>query len=546
MTDSLQSSKLSESEWIDLLGKIPGYDPFTTARDCTFDAKAGALPLKFFSSCLSHVKGKMAGDAFNLMPWQQAILANLFGWKRPDGTRRYREAFIFVPRKNGKTTLCSGIGLFVLLMDNEKGSEVYCAAADRNQSGLVFEVAKEMVFAEESLSKELELYRGSIIKKSDRSFFKPLSADVATKHGFNSHLVIVDEVHAMPNRNLIDVLTTSQGARTQPLTVYITTSDYDRESICNEKYEYACKVRDGIIDDPYFLPVIYEATTSDDWRSPDTWRKANPCFGVSLQEEYVRRECQKAMESPSYENTFKRLQLNIKTEQDVRWLPMDKWDACDGYFDPEALRGKECYGGLDLAATSDISALSLVFPNVIDGKSVILPFFWLPRETAINRTRKDRIPYETWAKQMRITLTDGNVADYDVIRRDIVKISEKYKIKEIAFDRWNATQLVNQLVGDSIAMVQFGQGYVSMSAPAKELEKLVLSRMVLHGGNPVLRWMASNVSVEIDAAGNIKPSRAKSSEKIDGIVATVMALGRIQTKAVKRPSVYEKRGLLVI
>ena len=535
-----------ETEWIDLLGKIPGYDPFTTARDCTFDAKAGALPLKFFDACLTHVKGKMAGSAFNLMPWQQAILSNLFGWKRPDGTRRYREAFILVPRKNGKSSIAAGIGLFVLCMDDEPGAEVYCAAADRSQAGLVFEIAKEMVLADKCLRDRFKPYRGSIIKNSDRSFFKPVSADVATKHGFNSHLVIADEVHAMPNRNLIDVLTTSQGARTQPLTIYITTSDYDRESICNEKYDYACKVRDGIIDDPYFLPIIYEASPQDDWRSPDVWRKANPCFGVSLQEEYVRRECQKAMESPSYENTFKRLQLNVKTEQDVRWLAMDKWDACNDYFDPESLLGKECYGGLDLASTSDVSALSLVFPNVIDGKSVILPFFWIPSVTAMDRARKDRIPYDAWAKQMRITLTTGNVADYDVIRRDIVKLSEKYKIREIAFDRWNATQLVNQLVGDGISMVQFGQGYISMSAPSKDLEKMILSEMVIHGGNPVLRWMASNVSVEMDAAGNIKPSRSKSSEKIDGIVATIMALGRIQTKAVKRPSVYEKRGLLVL
>ena len=536
----------SETEWIELLGKIPGYDPFTTARDCTFDAKAGALPLKFFDACLTHVKGKMAGSAFHLMPWQQAIMSNLFGWKRPDGTRRYREAFILVPRKNGKSSMAAGIGLFVLCMDDEPGAEVYCAAADRSQAGLVFEIAKEMVLADKCLSDRFKPYRGSIIKNSDRSFFKPVSADVATKHGFNSHLVIADEVHAMPNRNLIDVLTTSQGARTQPLTIYITTSDYDRESICNEKYDYACKVRDGIIDDPYFLPVIYEASPQDDWRSPETWRKANPCFGVSLQEEYVRRECQKAMESPSYENTFKRLQLNIKTEQDVRWLAMDKWDACGDYVDPESLRGKECYGGLDLASTSDVSALSLVFPNVNDGKSVILPFFWLPSVTAMNRVRKDRIPYDTWAKQMRITLTDGNVTDYDIIRRDVGKLAEKYRIKEIAFDRYNATQLVSQLGGDGISMVQFGQGFVSMSAPSKELEKLVVSGKIIHGGNPVLRWMASNVSVEMDAAGNIKPSRNKSSEKIDGIVATVMAIGRMHSKPFKAPSVYEKRGLLVL
>ncbi len=361
-----------------------------------------------------------------------------------------------------------------------------------------------------------------------------------------AHGIIIDELHAQPNRELVDVLTTSTAARRQPLIVYITTADFDRDSICNEKYDYACKVRDGVIDDPAFLPVIYEASSDADWTDPQVWAAANPNLGVSVSQEYLERECQRAQETPTYENTFKRLHLNMKTQQDVRWLSLEQWDACGGVeIDPNALEGKECFAGLDLSTTTDVSALVLLFKED-DGEVALLPRFWVPADNARKRERRDRVPYQTWARQGFIEMTEGNVVDYDVIRRRINELGERFKIREIAIDRWNATQLAVQLQGDGFEVVTFGQGFRDMSGPTKELEKLVISGKLRHGRHPVLRWMASNVSVETDAAGNLKPSKKKSTERIDGIVASIMALGRAMLQPQRRRSFYETHDLLVI
>lgn len=536
-------AKPVSAKWRKLLRRIPGYDPFASAGECEFDARAAQDAIDFFRLCLTHVKGEKARQPFLLEPWEQAIVANLFGWKRPGGSRRYREAFIFVARKNGKTTFAAGLVHLVAFTDGEPGAELYSAGADRDQARLVFAQAKGMIENDPDLRARATVYHNAITYP-DGGSYKAISAEAFTKFGFNTHFAVIDELHAQPNRELVDVLITSTGARRQPLIVHITTSDYDREgSICNEKYEYACRVRDGIIDDPSFLPVIYEATEADDWTKISTWRKANPNLGVSLSVEYLRRECLRAQETPTYENTFKRLHLNIKTRTDVKWLAMDKWDSCGGDLDPGELAGQACYAGLDLASTTDIAALVLLFPGV---GNAVLPFFWVPAESARIRERRDRVPYETWARQGLIEMTEGNVIDYDVIRRRINELGELYNIREIAVDRWNAQQIITQLDGDGFEVVPFGQGYASLSGPSKELEKLVLSCDLRHGGHPVLRWMASNVMAETDAAGNIKPSKKKSREKIDGIVGLVMALGLAIVAEPPQRSVYEDRGVIVI
>jgi phage terminase large subunit-like protein len=535
------------SNWREVLSRIPGYDPYASAGDCVFDEAAAVKPLNFFHACLSHVKGERAGQPFDLSPWQAAILANLFGWKRPDGTRRYREAFIFVPRKNGKSILAAGICNYCLFCDGEPGAEIYCAAAERDQARLVFDVAKQQVLAEPALSRAAKVFTHAIVLEGLNSSFKSISAEANTKHGYNSHCVVVDELHAQNTRDLVDVLVTSTGARRQPLIVYITTSDYQRESVCNEKYEYAVKVRDGVIKDPYFLPVIYEAPKDSDWKDPGTWRAANPGLGQSISEEYLARECQRAQDSPAYENTFKRLHLNLRTEQDTRWLSIDTWDACDEVYALEDLRERKCWGGLDLSTTTDLSSLVLAFPiENEDGstKVIALPFFWAPKERAVERERRDRVPYLTWARQGFLELTPGNVVDYDYIRSKINELGRQYEIVDIAVDRWNATQLATQLGHDGFELVSFGQGFASMSSPTKELEKLVVGRTLVHSQHPVLRWMASNVTVEMDAAGNLKPSKSKSEEKIDGIVALIMAIGRLATR--KATTCYQDRGLLTL
>lgn len=531
----------------DYVGLVPGYDPAATAGDCTFDADRAKAAIDFFDLALCHIKGDKAAQPFTLEPWQEAIVGNLFGWYRPDGRRRYREAFVFVPRKNGKSLLAAGIGLYMLFVDQEQGAEIYAAAAERDQAALVFDVAKHMVLRDALLAGQAKVYQKSITVEDRASFFRAISADADTKHGFNAHCVIMDELHAQRNRELHDVLMTSQGARTQPLFISITTSDYEREgSICNEKYEFATRVRDGVIDDPTFLPVIYEADRDDDWTDPETWRKANPNLGVSISQEYLERECARAQEVTAYENTFKRLYLNIRTEQAVRWLQLEKWDACAGAHDwrtlRTSLRGCQAWAGMDLASKRDLSALALLFKE--HGRYQVVPFFWVPEDGARERQERDRVPYLDWIKEGLITATPGKRTDYDVIRRDVNALLKEFSFKEVALDPWNANQFGVQLSGDGFDVIEFRQGFASMNEPTKELEALIVDGTLEHGGHPILRWMASNVSVRTDPAGNWKPDKEHSSEKIDGIVAMIMALGRATIAPEYRESVYRTRGFV--
>ena len=547
---------------------IPGYDPFDMAGDCWFDEEAAQLAIDFFQhpedGCLRHVEGGLAGELFKLEPWQQAIIGNLFGWKRYDEkgreVRRYREAFIYVPRKNGKTPLVAGICNYVLFCDGEAGAQIYSAAAEREQASLLFRHAKGMVEREPVLSARAKVFGGvghrSIqLRDDDASVYKVLSADADTKHGGNSHLVVIDELHAQPNRELVDVLQTSLASanRKQPMLIHITTADFDRESICNEKHAYACKVRDNGGDpnkpgyDPSFLPVIYEATPDDDWTTEATWEKANPNLGVSVSLDYLRRECKRAIETPSYQNTFKRLHLNIKTTNDAVFLDMNKWDALPPCSTPEQLEGRQCFGAFDLSTTWDITALVLLFPpEESDGVWEWLPFLWVPKENAQLRERRDRVPYLSWIEGGYVRATEGNVVDYDVVRRDINELGKKYNITKIARDRWNASQISTQLMGDGFEVVDFGQGFASMSSPTKELEALVISGRLANPNNPALRWMAGNTAVEQDAAGNLKPSKKKSTERIDGIVALVMAIGIGISEPLQQRSIYETPGSLAL
>lgn len=511
-----------------------------------FDERAAAVTVNFFEKLLHHSKGEWAGQPFKLAPWQKEnIIRPLFGWKRADGTRKHRTAYIEIPRKNGKSTLAAGIANYLLFADDEPGAEVYSAAADRDQASIVFNEAKNMVEGSPELDKRAQVYKKSIVVQSTRSFYRVLSADAFTKHGLNAHGVVVDELHAQPTRDLVDVLVTSTGARRQPLVVFITTAGFDRESICWEYHEYARKVLDGTIIDDTFFAYIAGAETDDDWQDPAIWKKANPGMGVTVKVDYLETEAKRAAETPAYQNTFRRLHLNQWTQQETRWMPIDKWEMCGQEINPHLLQGAECYGGLDLASTTDIASFVLDFPNENgeDERHIWLAWFWIPKEAIMQRVRKDRVPYDAWERDGLITATPGNVIDYATIAKDIEELGDIYHIKEIAFDRWGAIQMSQQLEGAGFTMVGFGQGFASMSSPTKELMRLVVDKRLNHGGNPVLRWMADNVVVSEDPAGNVKPNKAKSTEKIDGIVAGIMALDRAQRHEVKKKSVYEERGL---
>lgn len=510
-----------------------------------YDAAAADKAAQFFPELLRHVKGEWAGQPLVLEEWQtREIVQPLFGWKRrSDDTRRYRTAYIEVPRKNGKSTLAAGIALYLLFADGEAGAEVYSAAADREQAAIVFDVARSMVDASPELAKRSQRYRRSIVY-GDRSY-KVLSADAFTKHGVNAHGIIFDELHAQPNRELYDVLHTSTGARRQPLEFLITTAGiYDPASICWELHDYALKVRDGIIHDDSLLPVIYAADKDDDWTDSGVWAKANPGLGVIVKADYLGRECEKARQIAAYQNTFRRLHLNQWTEQVKRWIDMALWEENSGLVDEAALVGRECYSGLDLSSTTDLSALVHVFPPVNAGeKWRALCRFFVPGENIARRARQDRVPYDAWVRDGWIDATPGDVIDYDVIRARVNQDGKQFQIRELVIDRWNATQLATQLEGDGFTVALFGQGFASMSAPTKELLKILLARALDHGGNPVLRWMAANVAVKEDAAGNLKPDKSKSSGRIDGIVALVMGIGR---GSLFVPSVYSERGLIVL
>jgi len=511
--------KTDSSDWRAL--SPPGYDPWRDAGDFRFREDLANYACDFFAECLTHHKGAHAGRPFELEPWQRGVIGHLWGWRGPDGRRRYRECFMFVARKNGKTHMAAGLALLLLFCDGERGAEVYSAAAEKEQAALVFDAAKTFTLEQPALAKHAKVYRRSIALEATGGCYKALSSEAKSKHGFNASGLIIDELHAIRDRELVDVLTTATGSRPQPLTVYLTTAGFDRYSICYEKYDYARAVRDGDLRDAAFLPAVWETDPDDDWTDPNLWRLANPNLGVSVNQEYLERECTKAIDTPGYENTFRRLHLNQWTEQDARWLSMEVWDRGD--VELPDLEGRECFAGLDLSSTVDLTALVLVFPDA-DGFWV-LPFVWIPSESAHRREKHDRAPYVDWIRSGDLEATDGRAVNYGVIRKRLNELGERFNIRKIAVDRWNASQLIGELEGDGFSMMPFGQGYKSMNAPSKQLEALLLDDRLWHGGHPVLRWCARNVCRAEDPAGNIKPDKKASTERIDPIVALVMALG---------------------
>lgn len=501
----------------------------------------GRRVIDFFEHRLRHSKGEWAGTPLVLQPWTKQLLGDVFGTLRPDGLRQYRRVYAEIARKNGKSTIAAGVALYLLIADGEAGAEVYSAASDRQQAAIVFDIARSMVEASPFLSSEIEVYRHSLVHKRSESTYRVISADAHSKHGFNAHGIIFDELHAQPNRELWDVLSTSTGARRQPLLWAITTAGYDRESICWEQHEYARQVRDGVISDDTFYPFIASADEGDDWTDPAVWRKANPNLGVSVYEEYLSAECERAKSQPSYQNTFRRLHLNQWTQQNTRAINMHDWGECVGVARPGELIGRECYIGLDLASTTDIAAAVAVFPFG-DGVYVADGMFWIPGENVIEKGRRDRVDYMTLVRDGHVIATHGNVIDYESIRAWINDYGQTHIVREIAYDPWNAMQLTTQLQSDGFVTVPVRQGYASMSAPTKQLLSLVASRKLEHGGNPVLRWMADNLELATDPAGNIKPDRSASRAKIDGMVALIMGIDRA-TRHAQSMSLYESQGV---
>lgn len=501
-----------------------------------------------FINNLSHTKGKWAGKRFDLLPWQEQIVRDLFGIVKEDGNRQFLTAYIEIPKKNGKSELAAAIALYLLYADNEASAEVYGAACDRNQASIVFDVAKQMVQMSHPLEKRSKIMGATkrIVNYSNAGFYQVLSAETGTKHGLNVSGLVFDEIHAQPNRHLYDVLTKGSGdAREQPLFFIITTAGTDRNSICYELHTKALDILNGRKKDTSFYPVVYGLSDEDDWNDEANWRRANPSLGHTIGIDRVREAYQQALDNPAEENIFKQLRLNMWTSSSVAWIPEHVYAKGNDPIQYENLKGRSCYAGLDLSSTSDITAFVLVFPPRFEEENyIVLPYFWLPEDTLELRCRRDHVLYDVWERQGYIKTTEGNVVHYGFIEKFIEELSEIYHIKEIAYDRWNATQMVQNLEGMGLTMVPFGQGYKDMSPPSKELYKLMMEGKIQHGGHPVLKWMGQNVVMRQDPAGNIKPDKEKSVEKIDGIVALIMGLDRCIRHQIDEGSVYDERGIL--
>lgn len=511
---------------------------------CYFDLKAAERVRTFFTKFLRHSKGQFADKQFELLDWQWLdAIAPTFGWKMPDGSRRIRTLGIAIPKKNGKSTLLSGLSLYGLTSDGEAGAEVYSAAGSKDQASIIYNEAANMVKSSKALTQRIHLREAK--KEMDyphhRAFYKALSSDVPTKDGLNIHFLLFDELHTQPDWKLWNVLQYGFASRRQPLLVWITTAGvYDPTSVCQTQWERARKIRDGLAIDISFQACIYEAEEADDWKAEATFAKANPSYGTTLQKREFEEAVKGAIDIPASENNYKRLRLNLWTRQETKWIPQDMWAACAREI-VKPRRKVKCWLGLDLATTTDIVGGALCWYDGLDIKT--LPMFWIPDSMLTRRVKQNMTRLDAWADTfIKVTHARGGVVDYATIRKDINNLADRVKIKEVCIDPWNATQLAAELEDDGLEVVYVRTGFLSITNATKDFEKRVREETLHHPDNPVLNWMLSNVAVEQDASGNLKPSKAKSAEKIDGIVAIILALARMMS-VTKKVSQYEDGGI---
>ena len=516
-------------------------------RGFRFDTDRVDRVYRFFSY-LCHWKGKWAGTQFVLAPWQAFAHLVLFGWVRTsDDTRRFRDAYIEVPRKNGKSTWASGTGLYMAAADMEAGAEVYSAATTRSQARIIFDSAKQMVLRSPELKKRFNVFTSNLSIDRTASKFEPVSSEASTLDGLSTHCALVDELHEHKTPDVLRVLDTSTGARTQSLIFKITTAGWNRESVCWREHEYAERIlraEPGFEDDAYFA-FIATIDKGDDWRDESSWIKANPNYGISVNPEDLRRKFHKAEMLATEQNNVRRKHLDEWTEQDDRWLEMGLYDASAKTVTPAKLQGRQCFAGLDLSTKIDLTAFVLVFPPTADDECwYVLPRFWFPRDNMPERIKRDRVPFDVWARNGHITATDGNVVDYREVRKTITELAEQFVVTSIGYDPWNATETALKLQDDGFEMVETRQGARTFNEPMTKYLELLLSGKIVSGTNPVMRWCASNLAVRRDANDNIAPDKKRSTERIDGMVAMFMGMARaLSGENVPKPSVYETRGV---
>ncbi len=522
---------------------LPRYDAIKTAGQSEWNPATAKHAIQFIEGLCKFTEGSWAGKPFVLLPWQRALVANLYGWIKPDGTRRYRQAHILVPRKAGKTELAAALALYHLLADEEPTPEVVGIARDRSQAGLCLRRAMRMAAQEPLLSARTEPYQSRLTAPQVYGVYKVLSADAPGAHGLNVSACIADEIHAMENRrDLWEAVMTSMGARRQPLMISITTAGVLRESLEHDLFQYALRVCDGVIDNPAFLPCLHFADAADDWRLESTWRKANPSLTCTSTLDWYRQEAQRAHDQPSYESPFRTYYLCQHITAAERWIRMADWDACEEQFDVERLRGLPCYLGIDLAQTTDISSISCVW---LDGDSLYVKNWnYAPEVGATNRMRKDGVPYVEWARRGWMTLTPGDTTDYSYLVSQIERIAAQHKVKMVAYDPYNAQNLANDLEHRGIPVVRVPQSFLNLATPTRMWEQAIVSRRLRHDGNPVLSWAMSNCVVDRDANDNPRPSKRRSVERIDPVIAGIIAIAASLHDEKPQPSVYNERGLI--
>lgn len=496
--------------------------------DFYFDWEEADRRVQFIEKFCRYPEGPKAGQLMVLDQWQkEQIIYPAFGWKETaTGLRRFRTVFLAIPRKNAKTTLTAAIALSILFQDGEEAAQIYAAAGETFQAGIIYKALSYMAEADGRLSKRCEVYRNEL--RYGRSFVKVLSADARSKHGFNAHAVLFDELHTQPNRELWDVLTSSMLSRSQPIVMVMTTAGTDTNSLCYEQWEYARNVRDGVIMDDRFLPIVYEATTDDDWHDLKTWQKANPGLGSILSEKNFRIEYDKAKQMPSYINTFLNLHLNIWTQAAERWIMDETWMKCEYDFTEEDVKDLPCWGGLDLASTRDLNAFAVLWVDEKEDRRYLKVYHFVNRMTATSKKLSAGVDYIRFQNEGDLFITEGNTTDHRFIFEFIRNFAQDNNFQTLAYDRYLSGYITAELAEANVDIRPFGQGYGSMSFPTKQFETEVLRGRLHHDGSNIMRWQMGNVVIQRSPADDIKVTKNKNKphQKVDGVVAAIMALGQ--------------------
>ncbi|MEO8277763.1 MAG: terminase TerL endonuclease subunit [Thermoanaerobaculia bacterium] len=531
--------------WVRLAGERHLRD--LERAEFTWDLEAARRIIRFFPAVLCLTDGDFEGKPFHLGPWQQFIVGSLFGWKRADGSRRFRTAFCVTGTGSGKSPFAAGIGHYMTVADGEKRAQVYAAAAKKDQARIIFNTAVAMMEQSPALRRRLQPsgkppHTWNLLDLKSHSFFRPLSSDNKQSGGI-VHCALVDEIHEHEDPNTVDMLRAGTKGRRQPLIFEITNTGFDRTTVCYDHYDYSLRVLQGMHVDESWFCYVCGLDEGDEWSDERVWLKANPNLGVSIQLDYLRGRVNEALGMPNIQNIVRRLNFCEWTDAESVGIPVDQWIAAAAPFDEAELAGRECFVGLDLSASQDLTAMMAYFPGDPGKKARVLRHYFIPGEDLAKRGKSDRVPYDLWESQGHLTVIPGKVIRFDIVEKAILDFAQRYTVREVAIDPFGGMHLSNQLADDGFTVVQMQQSYTLLSPPTKELLRLVAGEEIEHGGDPVLKWMAANVALEQNAAGDIRPSKKRSKGRIDGIVALVMAIDRASRHGMIPRSIYEDRHL---